>query len=194
MHSKRLLLTLSVFLTLIVLLAACVQTPPLPAPDEDVRSVVRDLNVPGTLRASTLLVQSAVDLPNGSLSWNDLARMPGLYTVLENASAYTIPDSTVGPVIYTNNGATDTITLTLPTFFATGSQYCVFVQDAYTITVSPDPSDLILALTDAIGDSIQNTGTIGSNLCIVAIDDDNWAPIGQVGTWSDITEEGGGPQ
>lgn len=64
----------------VLLLVGC-QTPPQPAPavpvqtvvvDEpaEVRGVVRDLNVPGTMSAGTLVVRSAVSLPRGSLPWN----------------------------------------------------------------------------------------------------------------------------
>lgn len=86
---------------------------------------------------------------------------------------------------FSNKGATSEITFTLPSA-AVGLNNCVYVFDAYTVTVKPGGSDQIHALTDAAGNRIQNTGTAGDYVCFEAIDSTYWAPLPREGTWSDI--------
>lgn len=75
-------------LFVVLLLVAC-QAPPAPAPVapvetvvvEDSRGVVRDMNVPGTLTSGTLVVRSAVSLPQNSLPWSTfIGAVPELTT------------------------------------------------------------------------------------------------------------------
>lgn len=79
--------TASFLLLAVVLLLVACQAPPAPVAPvetvvvEDSRGVVRDLNVPGTLTSGTLVVRSAVSLPQNSLPWSTfIGAVPELTT------------------------------------------------------------------------------------------------------------------
>jgi len=89
--------------------------------------------------------------------------------------------------VFTNVGASAEVTFTLPSAVA-GLNYCFYVYEAYTITLELDGSDIIYDLTNAAGDRLQNTGTAGDNVCLIAIDVTNWIALpAEHGTWSDIS-------
>ena len=100
---------------------------------------------------------------------------------------YTLTQATSGSTLV-NFGATGEITITLPDVDLTtvGYQYCFYVYDAYTITIKPATGDMIHALTNAAGDRIQNVGTAGDSICLLNITSVHWAPMQEVGTWSDV--------
>ena len=106
-------------------------------------------------------------------------RMP----VAKKTASYTVTNADSGALI-TNMGATAEITLTLPAATA-GLQYCIYVSDAYTITVALDGADQIHHLTNSAGDRLQNTGTAGDSVCLTAADGTYWLPLQEIGTWSD---------
>lgn len=93
------------------------------------------------------------------------------------------PGAADSNTIYTNLTATGTLTVTLPGA-AKGLNYCAYVAAAQVLTVDPATDDQILALTNAAGDKITNS-TIGSSVCLTALDDTNWAAITPQGTWAD---------
>lgn len=86
--------------------------------------------------------------------------------------------------LYTNQGATAELQLVLPAA-ADGLNYCVYVFAAYTVTVDVQTGDQIHHLTNSAGDKIQNTGTAGDSVCLVAVDGTYWVPVHETGTWSD---------
>jgi hypothetical protein len=100
---------------------------------------------------------------------------------------YTFTQATSG-VTLINFGATDEITVTLPdvSLSTVGYQYCIYVYSAYTVTIKPATGDQIHALTNAAGDRIQNVGTVGDSICLLNITSADWAPMQEVGTWSDV--------
>jgi hypothetical protein len=104
--------------------------------------------------------------------------------VLAKTASYTMTQAESGALV-SNGGASAEITLTLPSAVP-GLRYCLYVAEAYTITVELDDADQIHHLTDAAGDRLQNAGTAGDSVCLSAIDTTEWAPTGEVGTWSDV--------
>jgi hypothetical protein len=85
---------------------------------------------------------------------------------------------------FSNQGASVEITFTLPSA-AVGLNYCFYVSAAYTVNVDTASGDQIHHLTNAAGDRIQNAGTAGDSVCLVASDTTYWNPLGEIGTWSD---------
>lgn len=86
--------------------------------------------------------------------------------------------------LITNDGATGTITLTLPNA-ATGECTMVFVAETQQIIVSPQAGDQILGLTDAAGDDIDSDTVVGTMVSLCAINSTQWAVLGASGTWTD---------
>jgi hypothetical protein len=103
---------------------------------------------------------------------------------LAKTSDYTATQGESGALL-SNAGASGAIQLTLPAA-TPGLNYCIFVAEAYTITVDVDDADQILDLTNSTGDAIQNTGTVGDSVCVVALDTAEWANMQEIGTWSDV--------
>ena len=67
-----------------------------------------------------------------------------------------------------------------------GRPFNIIVAAAHTVNVDVDDADQTLALTNAAGDKIQNTGTAGNCVRLVAINDTNYVVLGAAyGTWSD---------
>jgi len=100
---------------------------------------------------------------------------------------YTLTQAVSGATLL-NFGATGEITITLPdvSLATVGYRYCIYVYDAYTITLKPATGDQIHALTNAPGDRVQNVGTPGDSLCLLNATSAHWIPLGEVGTWSDV--------
>jgi len=89
--------------------------------------------------------------------------------------------------LVTNAGAGAAITFTMPEASTViGREFKFAVVDANTVNIDVDAADLILALTNAAGDKIQNTGTAGNTIRLMAINTTNFVAVGQAyGTWSD---------
>lgn len=79
---------------------------------------------------------------------------------------------------------TSLVTYTLPTSPTVGTHFCFLVGKA-SVNTTIDPPDYILGLTNAYGDSVQNSGTLADHLCLVATSTTTWLPYSEHGTWSD---------
>ena len=139
------------------------------------------VEVTGTLTADDVVVTDTLTV-GGDVDVAGRVRSDMYVSLVTTNTVLTATDS---GTLYANKGATSEITLTLPSA-TVGYNYCIYVSAAYTITIAPDSGDLIHALTNAAGDRLQNVGTAGDSVCLVALDGTDWAPLQEVGTWSDI--------
>ena len=87
----------------------------------------------------------------------------GRKTIIEKTADYTIP--TIGGLaaIYTNRGATGTVTFTLPADAPTGWFCEVSVIADYTVAVATATTDTLIAFNDATADSVT-WGTSGQKV------------------------------
>lgn len=183
MNLKKLLLTISIALVLLVALAACVQTPPIPAaPTDDAsRSVVRDFNVPGILTARTanirelnvagpasvgnLSVLGAVTMPDDTLTTADIG---GFYYPL-SLSGNVTESATIS---YTISAALIPTTMTVQSinYFArvvTGTVACnvIYTTAEVTPTQNTIADNVTITSGDVVTDIIQN-GTLGAGYLV----------------------------
>jgi hypothetical protein len=108
-----------------------------------------------------------------------------LTPILLKTASYTLTVVESG-IYLANYGAGAGITITLPAAEA-GVHYCLGIGAAQPITITPAASDIILGLTDAADNKVKNDGTVGDSVCIIALDDVRWIPVGAArGTWADI--------
>lgn len=107
----------------------------------------------------------------------------GFTNVVSKAESYTQLNVETGS-LYVNIGAGAGYTWTLPAA-ATGLRYCYYLAVTQIVTISPAAADLIHHLTNSAGDRITNT-VAGDTLCLTAIDDVNWVPSNETGSWNDI--------
>jgi hypothetical protein len=142
----------------------------------DDATISDDLTVSGdTTLAGSLTIESG-----GALSGSFVYAKTNVITA---TAAYTLTASQTGSV-FSNAGSTGEITVTLPAA-TEGLNYCLYLGAAYTLTVQPTGDDQVLHLTNGHGDRLQNTGTAGDSICIVAQDPTYWVPLQEIGTWSD---------
>jgi hypothetical protein len=142
----------------------------------DDATVGDDLTVSGdTTLAGSLTIESG-----GALSGNFVYAKTNVVTA---TAAYTLTASQTGS-LFSNAGSTGEITVTLPAA-TEGLNYCLYVGAGYTLTVQPAGDDQVLHLTNGHGDRLQNAGTAGDSICLIAQDPTYWVPLQEVGTWSD---------
>ena len=104
-------------------------------------------------------------------------------TVTDATSSQTVASSSIGR-IFTNNGATASITLTLPSAAAVIGKEIVFVVEAtQSLVLEPAATDHILGTSDA-GDYIW-ADSIGETITLVATRASYWAKKSSVGTWTE---------
>jgi len=101
-------------------------------------------------------------------------------------SNYTVTADDAG-TIFTNSGATDDVTFAFPEASTIlGQPYWFLVVESHTMNVNPDDNDCIKPTCDTDGDQIQNTGTEGNMICLMAYTANTIAVFGkETGTWSD---------
>jgi hypothetical protein len=86
--------------------------------------------------------------------------------------------------VHTNNGATGTITLTLPASASAGTQFTFAIQAAQELRVDPGTA----AIKDdsaQTADKYKTANVIGRSLTIVADANGNWITTGKNGTWTE---------
>jgi hypothetical protein len=105
----------------------------------------------------------------------------GTPTVPEAASAaVTLPNQ-----VYTNEGATSEITLTLPTAAASKGPFIFYCQDADGIKIQAGAGDTI-----RIGGNMSSvagyaaSSVIGSSVTIVGINPTEWVALTSIGLWN----------
>jgi hypothetical protein len=163
----------------------------------DDATITDDLNVNGNATISTSLTVSGTSDLQGNLTLeNDETisnstdgrvvingQLGSLGLPITTSTSYTATTAESGAT-FANVDATGEITLTLPAASA-GLQYCVYVHAAYTMTLKLNNTDQIHHLTNSAGDRLQNAGTAGDSVCLLALDDAAWIPLQETGTWSD---------
>jgi len=104
-------------------------------------------------------------------------------TVTDATSSQTIAPSSIG-WIFTNKGASASITLTLPSAAAVLGKEIVFVlEETQSLLLEPAATDHILG-TSAAGDYIW-ADSIGETITLVATRASYWAKKSSVGTWTE---------
>jgi hypothetical protein len=104
--------------------------------------------------------------------------------LIDKTADYTITGSEVQGHVFTNNGDTGTLVFTLPDGSAE-DYVTIVVAEAYQVDIDPNGSEQILALTDAGGDKISNSGTVGNMVTLLWISASEIVAIGYIGTWTD---------
>lgn len=97
-------------------------------------------------------------------------------------AAYTIQDIDSG-TLFSNLGVGAAFSMTLPSA-AVGLHYGFYTHTAVKWGIDPASGDTIHHLTDSAGDEITNA-TEGDSIWLVAIDANTWAPLQEIGTWTD---------
>lgn len=91
-------------------------------------------------------------------------------------TAYTVTDNDYGK-LFTNRGASGSVTFTLPTA-STANAGCwveFYTVAAQAIVISP-PADTLVVHADATADTLTTAGTIGQHLTVVS-DGTGWLTI-----------------
>lgn len=119
------------------------------------------------------------------------------YEIVAKTASYTVLLTDVGRT-FTNTGASQSITFTLPECTSTteGINYAFMVTDFYMVTIDPNTNDSISDISDGeAGEYIYNDikGSAVKLVCIQETMDGseadayNWSTMGYVGTW--LTED-----
>jgi hypothetical protein len=105
--------------------------------------------------------------------------------VTMDSTTYTVLAANAGKLhVNTGLGAT---TATIPECSTVlGKEFSFAVLTAATLNVDVAAADKIVPLTNAAGDKIQTTGTLGDYVCLMCADVTNLVQCGdEVGTWAD---------
>jgi len=126
------------------------------------------------------------------VTWSNMLK----WTFLNKTADYTVTTSDVG-IMFTNFGATGTITFTLPECTSTtlGLRYPFLTVAAYQIRVDPHANDSISDASDGeAGEYVYGDSVKGSAMNVICIQETmsgtetdayNWMTFGYVGTWTD---------
>lgn len=113
------------------------------------------------------------------------------YFVGAKTAAYTVlPQDCYGGVI-TNEGASGTVVLSLPSA-EVGMSLTVLVLAAQVVQLDPSGSEIINAFGAAAGDSVGTgaagvvAGAAGDCISIACVEDGEWIVTNYIGTWDDI--------
>lgn len=105
--------------------------------------------------------------------------------VTAKSASYSVTAPDCGKV-FSNYGATGYVTFDLPSVTSlSGCEFTFLVSAASSVIVNPGGTDYIRGLTNAAGDSISNSGTVGNAITIVT-DGVYWYSNGTgYGNWAD---------
>lgn len=118
----------------------------------------------------------------GSLTGDGGDSLSGFLQKQVSATATTITAAQCGSTFY-NAGA---VVINLPEASGVlGCRLTFVTMNASNFDVNPDDGDQILVETNAAGDAMRNN-TLGNSITIEAMSASQWAPVGIIGTWSDI--------
>lgn len=172
-------------LTIIINLAFGMRYP-LPRPDTAIDPVVElgttnftDLEAEDITATDDLTVTDDASV-GGDLTVTGSTTTQSPYTA--RTASYSLLTTDTGG-LFSNGGAAVGITFTLPAA-AVGLQYTFYTSSTQIITVTPASGDMILHLTNAVDNRINNA-TAGDSLKLVAIDALYWVPLAETGTWGD---------
>lgn len=154
-----------------------------------------DLGIAGDLEVEGTAYINSLDVDGGTITMendevlsnanNGIVTVNGewgyLQYLVDKSESYTVTTAESG-AIFTNDGAGDVITLTLPAA-SEGLVFGFLAQDDHDIYVDPNASEQILSCTDAGGD-ICSIDTQYDFTWLVS-DGEGWLPLGTVGTLAD---------
>jgi len=106
-------------------------------------------------------------------------------SIFDTIEAHAADDTlTVGESgsLHTNQGATEIITLTLPSSAPAGTRFSFAVQAAYALRIDPG-AGAILDDSGVTADKYKYCDTIGVCITLVSDGSGDWIPIGKYGTW-----------
>jgi hypothetical protein len=108
-------------------------------------------------------------------------------TITANTTTLSLTSADMGK-IYPNSGDLDGSTINLPEASTVLGQSLTFVAlSTQDFNINPyDATDQIRGLTNAAGDAIRATGTIGYSITLTAVGNDAWAVTAYYGTWTDV--------
>lgn len=107
----------------------------------------------------------------------------GIRKSLEAHTADDVLAGTESGSVHTNLGATETVTLTLPSADAPGIVFTFAVQSAHELRVAPGAA----SIRDDSGQTpgkYKSAASIGAGLTLVADANGNWATLAKNGTWT----------
>lgn len=139
------------------------------------------MDLESTLSLTTVTISGDLTA-SGSITGDGGDELVGYLKNQVAATATTITAAQCGST-FINGGA---VQMELPEASTVlGCRLTFIVGNATNFDVNPDDADQILVETDAVGDAMRNA-TLGNSIVIEAISASQWAPVGTIGTWSDI--------
>jgi hypothetical protein len=128
--------------------------------------------------------ESGEPILTGQPQWNDwtLTHKVPLFAKTANFTLATTFGSDVSGTIFTNDGASGDIVLTIPDAEA-GMRFYVAIAEAHYVDIEPDGTDMILRLTSDGGDKLGST-VVGDTVELIAISTTEWVAF-EHGTWED---------
>ncbi len=123
-----------------------------------------------------------VDAVRAARTYVDVVTTP---TDFVNAPLDTVLTTADRGKYFTNLGATTTATFNLPTESVAGAAYFFIVKEPFSVQVNPKNAQIIIGLTNATGDEIQNTGTSGDSIEMIYVGGNVWVQGRIRGTWGD---------
>lgn len=131
----------------------------------------------------TLSLRNASDVPTVLFAPSTVTAdlyVPTVPIYAARTSNYTIPATEATNHVFTNEGASGSVTLTLPTA-AIGMLVRVLVVASQTITVTPQSTDTIMIISDGdAGDEIA-ANTAGNFVWLLCGEANKWYPIANSG-------------
>lgn len=106
-----------------------------------------------------------------------------LQPVMAKTTSATLSTFEARASLITNKGASEAITLTLPSAQA-GMCVSIFLAEPQDIDVAPATGDKIVGVTDSVGEKISSDAAVGSMIRLCALNSVEWAVLGQRGDWS----------
>ncbi len=144
------------------------------------------MTAPDTASDTLCAIAATQTLTNKTLT-SPVITSPNLaYAVANKTTNYTVLTTDAGKIL-TNSGAGAALTFTLPEASTVISKPFTFVVvTANTVDIDVDADDLIVPLTNAAGNKITTSGTLGDMITLTAVDNTYFIQLSdEVGTWVD---------
>jgi len=114
-----------------------------------------------------------------------LSAGPALRPITAKTADYQVLQADNGKT-FSNLGASDTVTFTLPASPEAGTWYTFAVQAAYELRVDPG-SAAIRDTSGATADMYKAADAVGEAITVIADANGDWTVVGKVGTWTEET-------
>ena len=102
---------------------------------------------------------------------------------VDKTASYNILVTEAYNFIFTNTGATGSITFTLPVA-AVGMEIMFYSNAAQDLVIDPNGTDQIMS-TDTAGDTITSDATVGSHIVLRCLNANTWSVMSSQGTWTE---------